>query len=231
MVRGRVRVLDGCRVVLAARGQHAEIAILSLISLEAAFWEDRGKGVFNCCTIYLCTIHTFCTLYINTLQIWITLQICLSNMNYWDWLMKKNPEKHRNAAYTPTVDLYHTVITAARLGQPLKYFIFLLIVFQKAVKNRKKINQSIDIKDTKHIFTTSKQRKKIIACTKTIISAVDNCTLDLNWSNSQLQIKRKFYKRANEILEICCRKCIYGTVELEHCYFLLVFLSEERIPL
>ena len=124
--------------------------------------------------------------------------------------MKKNPEKHRNAAYTPTVDLYHTVITAARLGQPLKYFIFLLIVFQKAVKNRKKISQSIDIKDTKHIFTTSKQRKKIIACIKTIISAVDNCTLDLNWSNSQLQIKRKFYKRAksNNVLTLLCHRYI-----------------------
>ena len=128
--------------------------------------------------------------------------------------MKKDPEKsHRNATYTTTIDLYHIVIPTARLGQPLKYFIFLLIVFQKAVKNRKKkINQILDIKDIKHIFTTSKLGQNITACIKTSISAVHNCTLDLNWSNIQLQIKRKVYKCANEILEICCRKCIYGTV-------------------
>ena len=70
--------------------------------------------------------------------------------------MKKDPEKsHRNATYTTTIDLYHIVIPTARLGQPLKYFIFLLIVFQKAVKNRKKkINQILDIKDIKHICHT-----------------------------------------------------------------------------
>ena len=77
---------------------------------------------------------------------------------------------------------------------------------------KKKINQILDIKDIKHIFTTSKLGQKITACIKTSISAVHNCTLDLNWSNIQLQIKRKVYKCANEILEICCRKCIYGTV-------------------